>query len=242
MDNIFENAHGFDMVMIPITYFDDEIELELGLDKGYKKEVDNLKKHVPHLIDHVYFLPNNNVYPFAFYKDNVHLNVYGLSWEVWEHFRTVKTIEYLLHGMEEAKQQEDYDTIFSLMEKKILIPRYIHLFDEIPFNQKYQIFRDVWVRSEYGFDQELYEIIENQQSITVYRGVTEKSTPYDKGISWTLDEKVAEWFGKRFGSEGDIIKAEININDVHDFISRRNEKEVLLNPSKLNNIQVYKNL
>jgi hypothetical protein len=38
---------------------------------------------------------------------------------------------------------------------------------------------------------------------------------------------------------GKIMKAEIHIDDIYDYLYGRNEKEVLLNPKKIKNAEVF---
>jgi hypothetical protein len=263
INNIFKEIHGdTNPTMIPVSSFNGRYELKLGL-KSYEEEVKILKEKVPHLVDHIYFIPQSFMQTFNFYKDDVWVYIYSLEWNFWESIDQQKQIEMQLKYMEECKKENDYENLFSCMEKKILISKYIELFDSIPVEQKYNCFRYLWSRSEYGFDQfkpsflkkvfsykehseernqsmiELKEEIQDQEIINVYRGVTSQSTPYDKAISWTLDIDIAEWFASRFDSKGKVMKAEIHIKDIHDFLYNRNEKEVLLNPKKLINTEVF---
>ena len=263
LDNLFKEIHGNNNEnLIPVSRFNGRYELTLGL-KSYKKEVKILKEKVPHLIDHIYFIPNSFMQTFYFYKGNVWIDVYQLDWKSWEMFDQQERIETLIKFMDEKEKEKDYETIFSYMEKKILITKYIELFDSIPAEQKYNCFRDLWSRSEYGFYQfepsfleevfsykefseernesmlKLKEQIENHETITVYRGVTSSSTHFERAISWTLDEDVAEFFAMRFNSKGKIMKAEIHIEDINDYLYNRNEKEILLNPKKLMNTEVH---
>ena len=263
LDNLFKEIHGNNNEnLIPVSRFNGRYELTLGL-KSYKKEIKILKEKVPHLIDHIYFIPNSFMQTFYFYKGNVWMDVYQLDWKSWEMFDQQERIETLIEFMDEKEKEKDYETIFSYMDKKILITKYIELFDSIPAKQKYICFRDLWSRSEYGFDQftpsflekvfkykefseernasmnRLKEEIGEHETITVYRGVTSSSTHYEKAISWTLNEDVAEFFAMRFNSKGKIMKAEIHIDDIHDYLSNRNEEEILLNPKKLINTEVH---
>ena len=43
--------------------------------------------------------------------------------------------------------------------------------------------------------------------VTIYRGVTSYNARNKKALSWTLDEKIAEWFAKRYGQEGAVYEA-----------------------------------
>ena len=263
INKIFKEIHGDENpTLIPVTKFNGRFELTLGL-KSYEKEVEKLKEKVPHLIDHIYFIPNRFMKTFYFYKGNTWIDIYRLEWEVWDSLNLQKTIEHQLKFMEKCEKENDYENIFSYMDKKILITKYIELFNSIPVEQRYNCFRDLWARSEFGFEKfedsflekvfsykeysegrkesmnELKKEIKDHEIITVYRGVTSQSTPYEKATSWTLDEDVAEFFATRFQSKGKIMKAEIHIDDIYDYIYDRNEKEILLNPKKLRNADVY---
>ena len=43
-------------------------------------------------------------------------------------------------------------------------------------------------------------------TLTVYRGVTSHNAKNIKALSWTLDEKTAEWFAHRFDENGTVYK------------------------------------
>jgi hypothetical protein len=263
MEKLFKEIHGSNNpAMIPVSKFNGRYELTLGL-KSYEEEIKILKEKIPHLIDHIYFIPKTIMQSFTFYKDNLWLDVYSLEWNFWESINQQELIEKRLKIFDRCIEVGEYEPLFSLMEKKILIPKYIELFESIPVSQKYNCFRDLWTRSEYGFDQFkpsflkkvfsykeysiernesmliLKEEIEDHETVIVYRGVTPYSTPYNKAISWTLDIDTAEWFASRFDSKGKVMKAEIHINEIYDYLHERNEKEVFLNPKKLMNTEVF---
>ncbi|HMG16459.1 MAG TPA: hypothetical protein VK590_13470, partial [Saprospiraceae bacterium] len=80
MDNLFKELHGNNNErLIPVNTFNGRYELTLGL-KSYKKELKILKEKVPHLIDHIYFIPNSFMQTFYFYKGNVWVDIYQLDW------------------------------------------------------------------------------------------------------------------------------------------------------------------
>jgi hypothetical protein len=263
LDTIFKEAHGNnEQTLVPINKFNGRFELTLGL-KSFKKEVEILKEKFPHLIDDIYFIPRTRIQPFCFYKGNVWVDIYSLDMSAWDMFQQDKMIEHQLEFIGRFEKENDYENLFSFMEKKILITKYIELFDSIPDEQKYNCFRDVWTRSEYGFNlfepsflkevftfakyseerndslQQLKNSLKGKEIVTVYRGITFHSTKANEAISWTLDRSIADFFASRFDSKGKVIKAEIHINDILDYISRRNEKEVFLNPKKLINSELH---
>ena len=78
--------------------------------------------------------------------------------------------------------------------------------------------------------------LSDQNIITIYRGV--KVNNY-RGLSWTVDKSVAEWFARRFGHDGDkcyVFTGTINKKDIIALFSSRNEKEVVCDYRKIKNI------
>ena len=262
MDILFKELHGNnEKTLVPINKFNGRYELTLGL-KSLEKEVKVLKEKIPHLFDDIYFILHSHFQNFCYYKGNVWVEIFSLEWKVWEFLDLEKSISYFNEQMEEYEKENDYESIFSLMEKKILFSRYIELFSKIPDEQKYNIFREIWSRSEYGFDmltfilkdeifayrehsqerneaiEELKAMADGEPIITVYRGETIRSTPSDRALSWTLDVETAEFFARRFNSKGVVLKAQIHVNDIYDYLRHRKEEEVLLDPQKLINKEI----
>lgn len=78
-------------------------------------------------------------------------------------------------------------------------------------------------------DEEEYEVYkEIPERITLYRGVARGRV--EKGMSWTDSREKAEWFSRRFGNEGYLLKMEARKEDVLAYFSRRNESEYLVYP------------
>lgn len=74
--------------------------------------------------------------------------------------------------------------------------------------------------------------------LTVYRGVNYNGLP--EGLSWTTDKNKAIWFANRFkGNNPRVYKLDIDISKDADsilaYFSSRNEQEVVIDTSKLNN-------
>jgi hypothetical protein len=248
---------------IPISKFNGRYERTIGLKKSYKEEVEILKEKVPHLFDYIYYVPNQIIHHFCYRNGFVHIDILSLEWEIWIEFEQQKRIEIWINKFNKAEKEKDYEYIFGMMEKQILIEEYIKNFKKIPIKQKYNCFRDLWKRSEYGFNlftpvflrevfaynhyseerredlDEFVKLTNGELIITIYRGVTEKSTPYNEAISWTLDLNTAKFFANRFDSNGKIYVAEIHINDVYDFLKDRGEQEVLINPQGLKNLRLH---
>ena len=54
-----------------------------------------------------------------------------------------------------------------------------------------------------------------------------------KALSWTLDQKVAQWFANRFGENGTVYEAEISKQHILSLFKGRNEWEVIVEPDHL---------
>ena len=76
--------------------------------------------------------------------------------------------------------------------------------------------------------------------LTVYRGVTDYNKKQIKALSWTLDEKKAEWFATRYGEKGKVYKAKIQKEHTYAYFTNRSEAEVIVDPKYLEDIGVYK--
>ena len=61
----------------------------------------------------------------------------------------------------------------------------------------------------------------------IYHGINHIYNPNDD-YSWTLDKKVAEFFAYRFKGKGEVVTKLIHYNDAIDYLTSRNEKEILI--------------
>lgn len=71
------------------------------------------------------------------------------------------------------------------------------------------------------------------ETVSVYRGVTSYNAGKVKALSWTLDQKVAQWFANRFGENGTVYEAEISKEYILALFKGRNEWEVIVEPDHL---------
>lgn len=74
------------------------------------------------------------------------------------------------------------------------------------------------------------------ERITVYRGTTSVNSKDIKVFSWTLSQKKAEWYAKRFGDNvQNIFQAELPKDGVLAYFST--DDEIIADPFKLENIR-----
>jgi hypothetical protein len=154
------------------------------------------------------------------------------------------------------------------MDKKVLIPSFVQMYKDIPDKDKYEIFKDLYVRSEYGFQSFPVEIIKDcfskrklspewkkrsaefkkkaklnpDGTITLYRGENVDSAKSDDAFSWTLDKKTAKFFADRFSKgSGRIVEKTVSPEEVIDYLDDRGESEVILFPKKFGKLNEFLN-
>jgi hypothetical protein len=79
--------------------------------------------------------------------------------------------------------------------------------------------------------------LSEDNTITIYRGVRVNNY---RGLSWTTDKNVAEWFAKRFGNNGDkcfVFTGIITKKNIIDIFNCRNEKEIVCDYRRIKNIR-----
>lgn len=72
--------------------------------------------------------------------------------------------------------------------------------------------------------------------VVVYRGLQRGAIK--RGLSWTVNLRMAGWFADRFDRKGDILVATIPKDRIYAFVSGRNEDEIILNPLYLRCVRV----
>lgn len=73
------------------------------------------------------------------------------------------------------------------------------------------------------------------ETFIVYRGVLNDGT--EKGLSWTTDKKVAEWFSNRFDeNNGRVYSGTVNKHDIFAYFLGRNESEIVIDWQKISNL------
>lgn len=79
-------------------------------------------------------------------------------------------------------------------------------------------------------------------NVEIYRGVTDYNHKHVKSLSWSLDINKARWFANRFNQGGYVYKAIIKKEDILAYFADRSESEVVVDPSKLENIQLIETI
>ncbi|ADO59663.2 hypothetical protein [Paenibacillus polymyxa] len=207
-----------------------------------------------------YIFHNPSGMPEAFYhKEFTWVDIWGLEKEFLDMSRTLELIQQTNQRIEKWKLKNDYLSIFSFMDKKIALQLFTHYVDLIPEPLQYDIFRDVYSKTEYNFHtltsefleelsylrkhsqkwhnqmKELKTFVDSDGCIAIYRGECTKSSPLNKAWSWTLSYQTALFFATRFSTEGIVYQTRIRYEDVYDYLPNRDEQEVLVDPNKIKN-------
>ena len=106
------------------------------------------------------------------------------------------------------------------------------------FDEMYIEFLEETATEEAKDIQELLANVGDKDTLTIYRGETEQSTPYEQALSWTLDKEKADWFANRFESERPITyKAKVKTDYILAYDNGREEQEILVHSDYLTGVE-----
>lgn len=190
---------------------------------------------------------------YCYMNGTVYLNIYSMEKDIFKLFQYKYIIEKREAIHKECFKTKDYQRLFVMIDKPFRLYWYKRLFDEIPDEDKYNIFEFIYTCSEYGFDSLERDFIEKvfsynknekvwldelEDEVTIYRGEGSLSTPYTRAYSWTTNIKIAKFFATRFGSCGTVYKAKVKKDDILDYLFDSNESEILVYPEKVYDVEI----
>jgi len=199
-----------------------------------------------------FYETKDKLYPYCYFKDFILIEIFDMSKKFFNDFRIVEMIKQRNELMHKFLLNKQYEKIFTFIDKPLRFMFYESLFDKIPDDQKYSIFKFVYTSSEYGFNQLSRDLLDKifkyntapkewfrKNVITIYRGEGDKSTSYTEACSWTISKEIADFFAHRFDSDGIIYKAKVRQQDILDYINDRNEQEILVFPENVYDVEEY---
>ncbi|MFW6024965.1 MAG: hypothetical protein ACOCRX_01350 [Candidatus Woesearchaeota archaeon] len=151
------------------------------------------------------------------------------------------------------KKNKDYSwrKKFCIIDSRVIKHFFDYHKDNIPDNELYNVFVDVYGRMEYGFEfdeefikrvdnnkpDEFYKHIDKNKNYTIYRGEISESKSIDEALSWSCSKKYAIFFATRFNEVGTLYKAEVKGKDIICIICYiKREEEVLVFPNDIMNM------
>lgn len=159
--------------------------------------------------------------------------------------------------LEKAVRKGDYRQALWLYERPYRMPMVLEWQDEVDNDLLRELLVSAWMDTEFPFQYDQEELLaifrrlrpvsdvsgvddkylEHLKGATVYRGVG--SPKYMLGFSWTKSAERAEWFAKRFRTNGAVYVVQIkSIDNILGIFEGRGESEVLLDPTTLKGIKV----
>ncbi|PLS19442.1 hypothetical protein CVD28_03225 [Bacillus sp. M6-12] len=200
------------------------------------------------------YLSVNPFSPFVYIHQLTYVDIQNLNESFLDMYQVKKTIHSLREDMEKFRDEGDYESIIHITSNKYVLNIFHEVYNEVELEKRYSLFRETYTQMEYGFEAFQPDILEevltlnmdtsfkeqlkpdNKGYITIYRGEGSKSRGLEEAYSWTINQKIAHFFAKRFDKEGKVYQGKVHINDVIDYIDDRNEGEILVIPTNVKEI------
>jgi hypothetical protein len=203
------------------------------------------------------FVANEGLYPFWYVDGFVFVPIANLHPSLFELQLNINNVETHKRNLQSLWDNQKFSTFFSQVESQFGFDIFFTHLEGISEEQRYPIFKKLYTRNEYGFQdiepatiRELFALnydtsfkkqlpLEPDGFVTIYRGMQEDSASPEEAYSWTLDFEVAKYFATRFNStESCIYQARVSPDNIVDYITDgnigdRGEKEILLLPENL---------
>jgi hypothetical protein len=194
-----------------------------------------------------------------------HPLVFVVPWHDHSAKQANQMYAYKTEAVAAALAEKEWLTYIYLHERAYRAQALATIADKVTDDEEYWLLlRDVWIDSEniwqWGTknlralleadrpgraeglmdEMERANIAQMTQEVTIYRGyVGGRGT--QKGWSWTLNPRKAEWFAQRISGSGDtmaVATATINKDDIIALFHGRQEAEVIIDPRRLRRIKV----
>lgn len=234
------------------------VDLPQNIRKAYdlpsKNELNQIAEKLEINVKNIYFV---NDILFYFFDGLTSCRIM-LDKNQLNHYK--KIIKDTLKRGKMCLEEDNFETHFMFLDKPLICNVFFSLFDIIPDDQKYEIFRDIYIELENAYESfeksriidimkyrtkevidEIKINIKNIDSngyVTVYRGNGSRSTDPQIAYSWTLNLNTAIFFSLRYDKQDTTVyQAKIHIDDIYDYFADRGEAEIFLIPEKLVNIK-----
>lgn len=187
--------------------------------------------------NNIYYIePENGVYLELFPFSVDYLNMVNFKQ------RLAMTREKQQEYLSEHEYRLYYYTIPDAMKIYDFEKRYL----TIPQDKLTEVWLSVYTDVDYGFSAWNKDVINyvlkyaaphNKTGYyTIYRGEGTTSTPIEDSYSWTTDVNIALWFAAMWEGKR-VWKANVKAENIAFFIDNRNEKEVIVAPENIENLE-----
>lgn len=203
------------------------------------------------------FSAKEGLYPFWYVEGFLFAPLANLHPSIFELQISKSNVEWHKNKLQTLWDNGDFSSFFSQVESQFGFDVFFTHIEDIAEEHRYPIFKKLYTRNEYGFQEiepetirELFALnadtsfkkelpVEPDGFVTIYRGMQGDSASPEEAYSWTLEFEVAKYFATRFNStECSIYQARINPDNIVDYITdghigNRGEEEILLLPEHL---------
>ncbi|MGF7058651.1 hypothetical protein [Brassicibacter mesophilus] len=238
--------------MVAITKMNNEALKKIGVNS-----LEDFKKYFGEETNNIYY-SEKDYFKFFYldFNDYVYLPLPATDLDTLKQYNIYESILFEKEKINNIIKKKEFEDLFFMIDKQFLFKAYEDLFNKIPDNIKFPCFRIVYMRSEYGFaelnsdfikkvfsyqnDKEFLKELDfdGDDYLTVYRGEGSQSNTVDNAFSWSIDEESALFFANRFGEDNArLYTAKIHKDNIIDYITQRNEEEILLLPEHLEDIE-----
>lgn len=191
-------------------------------------------------------------YPFFFNKENLKMcNIL----ECEENHQL-----FIKQKKEEILSAKDYTQLFSRVTKKYCSFFFKYTKSHLCMTDFASTLKTLWLKCDYvNVDKNIskteyvklfrkcdLEILMDEyeyayyraipETITVYRGINKVTNHPAKALSWTIDKLQAEWYAKRFSSEGQVCETVVKKEDILAYFDY--EKEIVVDYRKLGELKM----
>lgn len=211
--------------------------------------------------NHLYAIKNHVMSAFCYWNYPVFISIDLFSEQYWDMMHIQQRIEQATKEFAEALEGDDCYKIFAYSEERAKFLILDVMYWRTPEEKRFELYKEVYTYQDYGhasISREIQKDVWKHQpddekarvrkfldrlspgeTITVYRGEGSGSTPHYEAMSWTTSLTVAGFFATRIRSDLNSIayRATVKKLDILDFDDSRNEKEVLLFPDALIDVQ-----
>ena len=94
-----------------------------------------------------FYKVSNKYHPFAYRNKTVYVEIINFTDEVWDMLQLQKRIDYMNKTHKECIDNKNYSHLFCLIDKPFRFYWYKELFNDIPNDDKYEIFADIYETS-----------------------------------------------------------------------------------------------
>ncbi|MFF2531465.1 HD domain-containing protein [Brevibacillus sp. NPDC058079] len=237
-----------------------EVEGKLG---GFpeKEEVQRIARKYNLNAEHFYFVDKTRPC-YCYYDFPAYVTIDVFNDQFFDFAMGIQRIISIREAAMKAWEEKDYCRIFVFTEDQAKVLLLNKMYWLIEDDQKYDLYKEVYTLLDYGhtlIDKDIKHDVWKHQSVdrrieirdlldddyqgdvlTVYRGEGSESTPYDQSMSWTTSLSVACFFATRIRSDlhAKVYQARVRKEHVLDYDNHRNEKEIIVFPEQLEDVEI----